>query len=496
MTFDDITFFPVRPRRIRCGQPRRAAAEVLWRRCDRDLGLGRQQLLLKWLLEGEYVSVPGYEVRGQITGPGAVDASHHDQDSGARRLRVGNAAEIQSRQVAGLHPIAGSSATGTSLHDIYIAQVHDTGKAGIRAALARMIADPPTNTMVLTITRAEFASNGCRNIKPATLAERVEPQGPARRSRNTWRRRRRGACSSRRRSSTPVPRLQHHPLVLPREGERQADPQGRARSRSISSPPASIFIDKVITDSKAIYDATLGSESGSGAATEQPPDGADENGRRAERHQPAHRPRASTTTDSSARRPSGDDVPGSEGVGTATTSRRLDLGGGEQKFAESDADIVTIPPDGITPADRNLNDLDRLDVSLHKPTFVLGSGELGNPKINQECRPRPASATSRSRSTWPEKKVKEANRLNNLNGFWYYILDRSSDEVLSPTVPSSVAAARSRSEERAAEARSRVRPDGRSAGHANLRLRRHARRPDRAGHARARRVHRGPGHRP
>src|SRR5262249_29697932 len=61
--------------------------------------------------------------------------------------------------------VGGASDPGSSLHDVYLAQLHDAGKAGIRAALARIVADTGGNAIALNVSRADYASNACRNIK-------------------------------------------------------------------------------------------------------------------------------------------------------------------------------------------------------------------------------------------------------------------------------------------------------------------------------------------
>ncbi|MCU1382032.1 MAG: hypothetical protein JWL71_729, partial [Acidobacteria bacterium] len=435
MSFDDITFFAVSRSGFDAAKldvlpPKSSGGDITG-----DLGLGRQQLLLKWLLEGEYVTVPGYEVGGKSldlvlstlrTTTGIPALEGHEWGTLQKFNLVKSRAFIR---------IAGSSTTGTSLHDIYIAQVHDTGKAGIRAALARMVADPAANALVLNITRAEFASNGCRNINPASLPAEWNPK----------------ACNSfeeyvasaaARSLSLPAPPFDDsvvantiHWFYRVKANVKPFLKDEAEADRLIAT--ASIFIDKVIADTKVIYDSTIGGD-------------ADQAQRQ------SNLQTAQTKTDDGLTGTNLHIVPrffnhgfvgasavlttmyrGSDGVGTAAVSRRVDLAGGEQKFAETDADILTAAPDGISPADRNLNDLDRLDVSLHKPTFLLGSGELGNPKINQEVDPGQLRYVAFTIDL-PEKKVKEPNRLNNVDGFWYYILDRSSEEVLPPTIPPSI----------------------------------------------------------
>src|SRR6185436_14817843 len=65
VSFKDITFFAVRREPFEQAKldvlpPASSGTDAAG-----DVGLGRQQLLLKWLLEGEYVSLPSYDVTGK-----------------------------------------------------------------------------------------------------------------------------------------------------------------------------------------------------------------------------------------------------------------------------------------------------------------------------------------------------------------------------------------------------------------------------------------------
>ena len=110
-----------------------------------DLAMGRQQLLLLWLLGGEYVEVPGYNVKG-VPLPDIL--LKLQTQTGIARLEGYEWSNLQRfnlfKTMAFLR-IAGASSATSAFHDFFIKQLHDAGKAGIRTVFARMVADPRTN---------------------------------------------------------------------------------------------------------------------------------------------------------------------------------------------------------------------------------------------------------------------------------------------------------------------------------------------------------------
>jgi len=406
MSFDDITFFPVNREafdgaKLDVLPPNPSGGDATG-----DLGLGRQQLLLKWLLEGEYVSVPGLRSHRESLDAVLSTLRTTTKIPALEGYEWGTLQKFNLVKSRAFIRIAGSSAPGTSLHDIYISQVHDTGKAGIRAALARMIADPADQH-----PGAQHHAGGIRQQRlPEHQAvigiERVEPEAVL------VVRGVRGVGSG----QEPVPpgagvrrqhRRQHHSLVLPRQGERQTDAQGRARGRPVHHHRVAVHRQG---HRRQQADLRLDGRQRSrpGAAPDQHPDRADQDRRRSQRQPACTSSRASSITDSSAPRASWRRCTEERRASGPPPPRAASaLGGGEQKFFETDADVLSSPTDDISPADRNLNDLERLDVSLHKPTFVLGTGEARQPEDQSGRRSRSCRATSPSRSTCPRNGSKK-----------------------------------------------------------------------------------------
>ncbi|MFZ5863145.1 MAG: transglutaminase-like domain-containing protein [Nitrospirota bacterium] len=140
-----------------------------------DLGLGRQSLLLKWLLEGEYVtgiaglSVPA--VGGQVR---PLDAILEDlrttpymdgEPTGIPRLEGHEWAALQEFNLfkSGAHlRLKGQAVDQRSgLFERLQKEVHDVAKAGIRAVMARLATDERANRR-LFIARPEYNSGaGC-----------------------------------------------------------------------------------------------------------------------------------------------------------------------------------------------------------------------------------------------------------------------------------------------------------------------------------------------
>jgi hypothetical protein len=176
--FDDITFFPVSRERFESARldvlpPVSGGSDPTG-----DLGLGRQQLLLKWLLEGEYVDVPGYSLAGRdleeilatLTATTGIPVLEGYEWA---NLQAFNLAKSKARL-----RVAGSSDPGSAFHKLFVKQVHDAGKAGIRTTLARMVADPEANRLVLATTRAGYRQNGCFDIRPELTDPNAWPVKP------------------------------------------------------------------------------------------------------------------------------------------------------------------------------------------------------------------------------------------------------------------------------------------------------------------------------
>jgi len=169
--FEDISFFPVRKEKFLAAQldvepPASAGSDPYG-----DLGLGRQQLLLKWLLEGEYIRVPLPNQKVLAPGPDELQAgilSIMQSGTGIPPLEGLEWAVLQEFNLTkslGFIRIQGADQDQSPFHDLFEKQVHDAGKAGVRAALAQMIAVPSGNNRILNISRAEYGTGAC--VEPA-----------------------------------------------------------------------------------------------------------------------------------------------------------------------------------------------------------------------------------------------------------------------------------------------------------------------------------------
>jgi hypothetical protein len=170
VSFEDISFFPVRKENFL------AANLELYRPASSgsdpygDLGLGRQQLLLKWLLEGEYVE-PFRLASGAVIQPGPGE----DLDSvlglmtnvggpgipALEGLEWGVLQQFNLAKSLGFIRIQGAEQSGSLFHDLFGKQVHDAAKAGIRAGLGQMVAVAQANGNILNINRGQYRSGGC-----------------------------------------------------------------------------------------------------------------------------------------------------------------------------------------------------------------------------------------------------------------------------------------------------------------------------------------------
>ena len=170
VTFDDLTFYAGSREEFESAsmnvQPPSGSGGA---DSTGDLGLGRQQLLLKWLLEGEYVDVPQFpSLKGKDLE--TVLTTLRDRGENAiLRLEGHEWTRLQQYAMAKSKVywrVAGASNPASSLYPLFQKQLHDAAKAGIRAAMARMVADADTNQKILTITRASYQKNACLGIQP------------------------------------------------------------------------------------------------------------------------------------------------------------------------------------------------------------------------------------------------------------------------------------------------------------------------------------------
>ncbi|MFM7103483.1 MAG: hypothetical protein ACKO3N_20235, partial [Verrucomicrobiota bacterium] len=184
------SFFPVRREHFMFGrldleQPPAIGGDPIG-----DAGFGRQMLLLKWVLEGEYVpldgalgvnvGVPSLEaVFAHLAEAGVPLAEGFEwglfQEFGA--LDAGVAVELQATYGPEGRPLPGGDA-----YEKQRQKLKKLGKAGIRAALARLAGDPDLRGRVTGLSRQQYRAEGLASFEDyilrvatadATVAERV-----------------------------------------------------------------------------------------------------------------------------------------------------------------------------------------------------------------------------------------------------------------------------------------------------------------------------------
>jgi hypothetical protein len=169
ITFEDVTFFPVsktefESAKLNVNPPATSGGsdEV------GDIGLGRQQLLLKWLLEGEYITVPGQFLIGKPLEEILTTLRTQTRIPRSEGYEWATLMQFNLAKAKAYLRIGGATSGDSAFYHFSLKQLHDSGKAGIRATLARMVADGPGNAFVLDITRDRYNTNACRYITPLT----------------------------------------------------------------------------------------------------------------------------------------------------------------------------------------------------------------------------------------------------------------------------------------------------------------------------------------
>ena len=169
ITFEDVTFFPFRREDFESGRLNVLPPQSSGGDATGDLGLGRQQLLLLWLLGGEYVPVP--QIPALAPGRRLDDILQDFTNRfGIQRLEGFEWASLQSFNLAKSKArlrLKGASDPQSALHAIYVKQLHDAAKAGIRAAFARLVADGTGNSLATRVTRQSYVTNACLGVNQA-----------------------------------------------------------------------------------------------------------------------------------------------------------------------------------------------------------------------------------------------------------------------------------------------------------------------------------------
>jgi len=432
VTFRDLTFFPVQKEQFESAQLDLLPPVSSGTDAAGDLGLGRQQLLLKWLLEGEYIDVPGFNVAGQ---PLDEVLATLQKDTRIPIVEGYEWARLQNYVLAKarvLLRVVGSENADSSMHDMFLAQVHDAGKAGIRATLARMVVEPELLTRALSYSRTDYASGACLTITPgsnhtqwtdkpctgfeeyiASMAGRAVMAGPSPFT------------------DQQVADTIHRFFRVKSDAEHITNDE---EANSFISDAVQ-FVTSVIDDTQGDYDDAIVND----------PDAPQRQAnmtRAIKKQQDAAsgaRARIVTRVFNSGFRLA-DSVElrmyrGTAGPGTFVKSVRLDLQPNTITFVDREGQPELVPPDDVWAADRNLTDISVPQTPSRQPSvFTLGDpANPANPPIDLGADQGVVHYVAFTIDL-PERKFPEADRFNNFDGFYYYVLD-----VTSPTPPAPAA---------------------------------------------------------
>ena len=460
MQFDDVTFFPVPKHEFEHARLN-VFAPVSDSGTDAtgDLGLGRQQLLLKWLLEGKYISIAG---NGQ--NPGYIGPSGQNLLEG-RPLNL-ILAELAQREMIPLLEgyewarlqefnlikskayirVKGASLRESAFHDMYVKQLHDAGKAGIRAAFARLASDSSTQIRILRITRSEYSGSGCFEVDAASQPE-AWPRKPC----TSFEEYITGAAISDYLIRHELQRggpvnflfdvpglLQIHRFYRVKSDLEQIQSEADADAFIAD---VSRFIAQVQAITLGIYNATTPGDPSSLdraynlAQIDKKRDDALQNG---SLHVVPRLFNVSFRDANDVELRMYRDV---KGAGTVLAKNvRVTAQAGTEQFRRYEVGSLDPPQDDETTADRNEDDETRLaKPPKRREEFLLGDKK--NPVVNP---PVPLDASFGAEVgvirfvsftvDLVEKKLKESNRQNNFDGFFYYVLDRSTS---TPALPAS-----------------------------------------------------------
>jgi pimeloyl-ACP methyl ester carboxylesterase len=481
VVLEDVTFFPVSRTAFDSARlpidrpPDTGGSDAVG-----DMGLGRQQLLLKWVLEGEYVRLDDYNVGGRRAIVGGIDLS--TAATGGRNTLAGRDLDaiLHDMRTRRLLPrvegyewallqefnltksgafvrIRDASRSDSVFRGLFVKQLHDAAKAGIRAALARMVAADDTVQIALEASRSVFRSAaGCITVllpgegptadDPATWAtepcESFEEYIAAVAARDLQRRGT-GAVFT-----LPEVRLIHRFFRVKSDKPDPAADTDEAADRFIQDAYA--FIKKVQADTVLVYLQAIEALESRGGA-----DAAEAAQRQANRDYALAKLADALVTGSihvvprvfnkGQRDTSGVTVQMyrqvSAGTGTLARSVPVDLPAGAVRPLAEDSDAAP-EPSLDTLALRNVNDIESVARKPHDKLFQVGI----KPKPGRPAPPEnPPIDMSASRAgsyeavvftiDLPARSVPEANRQDNVASFVYYILDRTPG-ALPPLLPS------------------------------------------------------------
>ncbi|MEO6666901.1 MAG: hypothetical protein ABIO65_09040, partial [Nitrospiria bacterium] len=443
LSFADVTFYPLAREPFENARLDVGPLPGIGADSDGDMGLGRQQLLLgKFLLEGEYVDVPKYIVNGRNLLQG------RSQDSILARLRqfTGIPAlegyEWAILQQYGLLKskalirVKGASDQNSAFHELYIKQLHDAGKAGIRAAMARMVADPAANKRLLGHGRSSYSILACYDVIPAVAPDQWNRKGCTSSEEFVAG----GAISeylTRAALVEPVLFTLDEILAIHRFYRMKADREQPANETDADNFIAAVarFIQKVQVDTKPVYDGQIGSDPNSAQ-------------RVANMTKAKNKILKATKEGSLHVVPRVFNVGFKDGdfvklamyrdvdapnTGALVKEIRLDVPASSERFLRYEGDLAPVAGEDASPAERTFLDLSRTASADRDKFFVLGETPAGaNPFIALDTdlgQPHGVAFTI----DLPEHKVKEANRQNNLGGFFYYVLDWQNPGLVVPS---------------------------------------------------------------
>ena len=401
MTFEDISFFPM-PK----DEFERAKLNVMpptdpaGNDPTGDLGLGRQGLLLKWLLEGQYIEVPGHPMSGESLG---TILEILKTQTGIPRLEGYEWAMLQDFALAKSKArvrVAGASDTNSFFYKLYIKQLHDAGKAGIRAALGGMLADQLANRIVLDISREQYDSTGCLAIR----AQLSDPNAWSEKPCRSFEEYVASAAAKTLRGWTPLTLFTRDVVVhgINRFFRVKSDLEPIASEADANEVIASAakFIDTTKAATETIFNLTVG----------QDPDG---------QQRMQNVGNARQKTDKALKEAHLQPVPHLYNRGFVMGRQlrvamyadsqllkesAMDLAGGENLYPKYERN-----PDGSLKLDP-----DNKPIPLYDVGPIDQAANLGQPK--------PIAYTI----DLPDATMKEANRANNVGGFYYYTLNVNS----------------------------------------------------------------------
>ena len=166
--FDDISFLPNNLDDYMAGKYNLCATDPsIPGDGVNDMALGRQLLVMKHVTEARWIKVPGWSGDDPANPDrDVVERSRTIEDQFTALREVNPPPVVEGYEWANLMEwqfayskapvrIIGAADENSQFHDVFIGQLHKAGKAGIRAAMAVMIADPLANKRAVGLGRGQ-----------------------------------------------------------------------------------------------------------------------------------------------------------------------------------------------------------------------------------------------------------------------------------------------------------------------------------------------------